>query len=366
MQKENEGHQEVLERMPIPTDNPQTALLREGAAIVRLENNTQMQIAVQRPRNEAKILSDALKELDLYPSLADEVMYRKPVGKDETGKMKYAEGLSIRAAESLANRWTNSAYACDIVGEDAESVTLAAVFMDYENNTRRVIQKKVSRYYKAKNGEKKQHPPDRFMDVVIPANQSKILREVINRSLPAGLKQEYEDKARKILGSEDKNKRATKLVAAFIRLGVSKSQLEEFAGKKVDTMTPEEITELISVGNAIRDGETTIEQLIQEKSTSEKLGDRMKAVAGATGQEPAKPAQEQQAVQTQPPTAEGLTGMRLSLYERIADMAAGDMLEMNKTLGILSGGKVKGKEDLIKADDATVTMMINKMSGGKK
>src|SRR5574340_920747 len=100
--------QELLEKMPPASDSPQVELLRDGAAIVRLENNTQMQIAVQRPRN----------------------------------------------AESLANRWTNSAYGCDVVGEDADSVTLAAVFMDYENNTRHVMQKKVSRYYKNRQGAK--------------------------------------------------------------------------------------------------------------------------------------------------------------------------------------------------------------------
>lgn len=352
-----EPKQEVLTKLPVPADNPQAELLREGAAIVRLENNTQMQIAVQRPRDEAKILSDALKELDLYPSMAEEVMYSKPVGKDDNGKMKYAEGLSIRTAESLANRWSNSAFGCEIVTEDEQGVILAAVFLDYEANTRHVVQKKVSRYYKAKTGEKRLHPPDRFTDIVIPANQSKLLREVILRSLPAGLKKEYEEKARKILGSGDKMKRSTKLVAGFLRLGVSKSKLEELAGKKVDDLTPEEITDLIGVGNAIRDGETTIEQLIVEKTAGEKLADRM-------GNGTAKPAEDQKPLET--PTGAGLTGMRLSLYEKVADMAAGDILEMNKILTTLSGGKIKSKDDLVGAADKLVQEMIDKFTGGKK
>ena len=90
-------------------------LVSSGAALVKLENTTQMQIAAQRPRNEDRVLSAALAELERYPSMADEAIYSKPVGKDpNTNAMKYVEGLSIRAAESLANRWANSAYACDV------------------------------------------------------------------------------------------------------------------------------------------------------------------------------------------------------------------------------------------------------------
>ena len=332
-------------------------LVSQGASLIRLENTTQIQVSMQHPRDEAKILGDALKELDLYPSMADEVLYSKPVGKDDNGKMKYAEGLSIRTAESLANRWKNSAFGCEITGEDSEGVILAAVFLDYESNTRHVVQKKVSRYYKSRQGIKTLHPVDRFADVVIPANQSKLLREVILRSLPAGLKLEYESKARAILGSGDKNKRITKLVAGFMRLGVSKSKLEELAGKKVEELTPEEITNLIGAGNAIKDGESTIEQLIVDKTNSEKLVERMSG-------NHEKPSEQNAILQT--PSAVGLEGKRFSLYESVAISAAGDMMEINKILSTLSGGVIRDKETLISADDAMVSSVANKLSKYKR
>jgi len=355
-------------------------LVAQGASLIRLENTTQIQISMQHPRDEAKILGDALKELDLYPSMADEVLYSKPVGKDATtGKMKYAEGLSVRTAESLANRWKNSAYGCEITGVDEEGADLSAVFLDYENNTRHVLNKRVSRAYKDRNGAKKYHPPDRFSDVVIPANQSKLLREVILRSLPAGLKQEYEDKARQILGSGDAKKRSTKLVAGFMRLGVSKSKLEELAGKKVEDLTAEEITELIGVGNAIRDGETTAEQLIVEKTAAEKLTERMGAgakVSDAMKQEyPAddlvkemvnKVAGPDAQKPTESATPTGLLGDRLKLYETVAELAAGDLLEMNAILSKLSAGVITDKQTLLAADDAMVASVIKKMNSSKK
>ena len=372
MTNEKEGFAGKMPAPGAPAEPMGEQLVAQGASLIRLENTTQMQISVQRPRDESKILSAALKELEIYPSMAEEVLYSKPVGKDENNKMKYAEGLSIRTAESLANRWTNSAFGCDIVSEDPEGVILAAVFVDYQENTRHVIQKKVSRYYKSKAGAKVMHSPDRFSDVVIPANQSKILREVILRSLPAGLKQEYEDKARAILGSGDAKKRTTKLVAGFMRLGVSKSKLEELAGKKVEDLTPEEITELIGVGNAIRDGETTADQLIVEKTASEKLTERM----GAGKDTPKAPDAEKQTAVDQKPasqtptaaagaTSTDLSGERLRLYEAVAEMAAGDMIEMGAILTKLSSGVISDKASLLKADDSMVGSVAKKL-GAKK
>lgn len=369
-----EPKQELLEKMPGANgEDPRMEILKEGGALIRLENTTQMQIAVQRPRDEAKILSDSLKELELYPSMAEEVMYSKPVGKEEgTNQQKYVTGLSIRTAESLANRWTNSAYGCDVIAEDADSVTLAAVFMDYENNTRHVMQKKVSKSYKAKGGAIVRYPPDRFNDVVLPANQSKLLREVILRSLPAGLKSEYEDKARTILGSGDKVNRSNKMLRAFLRLGIAKSQLEELAGKKVADFTNDDISEYIGIHNALRDGETSMGQLIAEKSAGEKLVERLGVKTPPPG--PSKPALNAQSVGQEAPPAdatlnassEGLSGSRLALWDKIGEMAAREPSEMVKIITAISGGKITSRETLITAADIVVQEAITKMTGGKK
>ena len=337
-------------------------LVAQGNALVKLENMTQMQVSIQRPRDEVKILSASLKELETYPSMAEEAIYRKPVGK-EGNEMKYAEGLSIRAAESLANRWSNSAYGCDIISEDKEGVTIAAVFMDYENNTRHVISKKVSRSYKKQNGSIVTHAPDRFADVVIPANQSKILREVINRSLPAGLKKEYEDKARAIMLSGDAKKMSTRLIAGFIRIGVSKSKLEELAGKKIEDLNAEEIANLIALGNTIKDGETTLEQLIIEKNNAEKLQD----VMSGDGKSPdaAKPADPgTQSASSPAPTEAGLSGDRLALYNLAASKGAGDLFETDALLAKHSSNLIKNKADLLKADDALVASVLKKLQKG--
>jgi len=242
----------------------QEKIIAQGNTLVKLENNTQMAISVQRPRKEADILSASLKELELYPSMAREALYVKPVGKDDTGTMKSVEGLSIRAAESIANRWTNSAYGCELVSEDDESALIAGVFLDYENNTRHVVQARVSKFYKKRNGQVVQHTPDRF-DTVIKANQSKVLREVILRSLPAGLKKEYENKVRRILKADSITNIRNSLMERIETLNISVELIETCRGKAIKDMKKEELTEIVGLTNAIRDGEVSINEAFPVK-----------------------------------------------------------------------------------------------------
>jgi len=256
--------------------NAPVELVARGETIVKLENSTQMSIAIQRPRDEKKILTDCLKELDLYPSMAEEAIYNKPVGKDDKGKMKYAEGLSIRAAESIGNRWDNSSFGVEIVAEDEESASIAAVWLDYERNTRHIAMQRVSKFYKSKTGQIIRHSPDRF-DLVLKANGSKNLREIILRSLPAGLKKEYEIKARNILKGGSLPGQRMAVVNRFADLGVIQRKIEEFQGKGKDEWTREDVIELAGLANAIRDGETSIEETFGGKESSKKEDPQVKS-----------------------------------------------------------------------------------------
>jgi hypothetical protein len=117
-------------------------------------------------------------------------------------------------------------------------------------------------------------------------------------------------------------------------------------------------------------GMLTVEELQDmdnKRDTGAELERRMKLV-------PAEPVPEQLAEPLQPaedakmpeqPTSEGLTGIKLDLYTKVADMAAGDMLEMNKILSNLSGKKIACKDDLIAADETLAKELLSKMSGGK-
>jgi hypothetical protein len=269
MDKENVKEGEVL--------GTGEQLVAQGATLVRLENTTQMSVAIQRPRDEREILRKSLAELDIYPSLAKEALYSKPVGKDpETGKQRFADGLSIRAAESLGNRWQNSAYACEISEETDEYIILAGVFMDYETNTRHVFPMRVSKSYRSKQGQMVRYSSDR-LDTVIAAHKSKLLRETILRSLPAGLKAEYEKKVRELLTAESPEVRRQKMVLAFKKFGIDEAGLEKIrGGRKIADFTHDDLDELIGVFNALKEGEITVDSLFGtgKEATSDKVSER--------------------------------------------------------------------------------------------
>ncbi len=108
-------------------DSPAERIVERGEALVRIVDTTQMQVAIQRPRDEAKILKAAVASIALYPEQAEASIYAKPVGRDDKGVMQWARELSIRAAEDLMNRWSNSAWSGDVIEETQEGARIAAV-----------------------------------------------------------------------------------------------------------------------------------------------------------------------------------------------------------------------------------------------
>jgi hypothetical protein len=284
----------MADNLPVEGAGAQERIISGGAALVKLENETQMMLAIQQPRDETKILSAALKELEIYPSLAEEAIYNKPVGKKD-GVMQYAEGLSIRTAESLANRWKNSAYGVDIVEEDDDTVTIGAVFLDMENNTRHARKARISKWYTTSEARGKQQvklTPDR-LDLKLKAEGSKLLRETILSSLPAGLRMEYRLKAEEVLKGGEKDgkleKRRITIVSKFATVGVNTDMLIKYKGKEIEAWQHADIIELLGVFKAIQEGETTVEATFRgeeaqaaaaSESTVEKLKkdlDKMKA-----------------------------------------------------------------------------------------
>lgn len=240
-----------VDAQPIATEGER--LLEAGHTLVRIENNTQMAMAIQRPRDEARILKALTTELSMYPEAADEAIYKKPVGGG-----KFATGLSVRAAEAMAYRWGNNGFGAEIISDDGEVVTGHATWVDFETNNRRTIPFRVSRKFKRKDNTMGRHTEDRFHETVVPAKQSKALREVILRSLPPGLKKEYERKAEEVRSKQGKDQRWAKMLRTFGPLGVSQADLEKMIGKEAKAFAPDDFDDLLGVYNAIMDGETTV------------------------------------------------------------------------------------------------------------
>ena len=242
----------------------------QGSTIIRLENETQLAIAVQRPRDNKKVLNEALEVLELSSTLAEAAIYSKPVGRDQqTNQMKYAEGLSIRAAEELRRIYGNNSAGTTIIEDRKDDAVIGAAFLDMEKNTRYAEEQVVSKFFKTKEGHIKQIPPDRFADVVLKAHKSKLLREVILRSLPAWLKGEFEAKARELAMKGSLVTLRTKMVQKFTELNVTEAMILGHLGKaSLNDVSRENIVTMRGVFNAIRDGEQNIEDVFGKQEQS--------------------------------------------------------------------------------------------------
>ena len=257
-------------------------------AILRLENETIQSLAAARPRNHASIKADLVAQLDAYPSFARAAIYAKPVGADpETGRQKIARGLSIRAAEALAEAYGFCRIRSEVTPIDEDTVKVEASFTDYQKG--RIWQDAgiVSKWYRSskKAGSKMmKHADDRFYGVVVKAEVSRRIREVITRSVPPGLRAELQEMAERRLAGLLDEKAITTIVAYFGKLGVSLAQLEEHVGRTTGSgWTEENRLDLHGLANAIKDGETTLADVFGER---EKLAPAAGPVKGSDLSQP--------------------------------------------------------------------------------
>jgi hypothetical protein len=110
-------------------------------------------------------------------------------------------------------------------------------------------------------------PEDRFFGVVVKAEASRRIREVILRSVNAGLKAWFENQCRLIQSKLLDEDALKKILKAFDSIGVVLEQLEVLLDKpKAMGWTVREYQVLQGVWVAIRDGETTKEELFGEKA----------------------------------------------------------------------------------------------------
>ena len=74
------------------------ANLPRDLAVVKMENDQIFALAAAR-RRDMSAIGSSLPRCQTFPQFADDAIY-EAVRQDESGKMKYARGLSVRAAEA--------------------------------------------------------------------------------------------------------------------------------------------------------------------------------------------------------------------------------------------------------------------------
>jgi len=237
------------------------ALVQQGEAVLRIENETMMKVALERPRDEAKLLKAALSELDLVPEEAAAAYYSIPYKSE--GGTQLVEGLSIKAAMALARRWGNCSVGGRVLSEDATGFNVEGVAIDYETQVRILRPYRVMRFIKRRDGRTMELDVKR-LEMAIQAGVSKAMRNAVLAMLPDYLKNSYFKKAKLLvsggtaLDDAAPPEAVAKVVAVFAKWNVTPDQLEAKLELPRNRWTNEEIGTLRGLWTAIKDGEVKV------------------------------------------------------------------------------------------------------------
>lgn len=248
-----------VEARPLEESPSAMAVLQGGSAIIKAENETQSLIAIQRPRDEEKALAGALKELKISPEYAKKAFYVIPFKRND-GESENIEGPSIKAALALLRRWGNCAAAARVVEEEDSHAIVEGRFLDHETNVAISRQLKVSRYYKSKKTQQMIKMDEGRFAMAINAAGSKVLRNSILGGLPAFYVDSYYEKAKELASNPGKGKkeeRIGKMIDRFEALGIPLAILEGHLAHPIGSTSDEEISNLIGIYNALKDGQAT-------------------------------------------------------------------------------------------------------------
>lgn len=278
------------------------ASMPPNIAILKMENESIQALAAARPRNMIAIRDEITNTLDAFPILAESAIYSKPVGKvidcrcedckrsfeavvkwnsspvdgepcprcggsktKVTGKtrQKFARGLSIRAAETLREAYGFNRIDCDIEKIDETLYKVVASFTDYQRGTVFRSAVMVPKVYMTKYKKIESIDDTRFFGLVVKAESSRAIREVVSRSINAGLKLWFEAECERRQESLLTEEGIEKMVKAFAEFQLTETELEDMLGKPRKLgWSLEDRKQLVGAYTALKTGETTVSELL--------------------------------------------------------------------------------------------------------
>lgn len=246
------------------TETASTALAAQAKALVE----ARYIVALKKPRDLAKARQDFLAECG-FPSFARVAIYNKPIGKGVTGP-------SIRFVESAIRCLGNIISDTTAIYDDPDRRIVRVSVCDLETNVSYyqdiTVTKTVERRF-AKEGEYLSTRPNSGGGItyIVPATDddiinkqnaliSKAVRTLGLRLIPGSLIEDGKDKVAQVLREADKKDPDAAMNAifdSFYDVGVTVGQIIEYLGHDAKVLSPKELKDLRGYYAAIRDGETT-------------------------------------------------------------------------------------------------------------
>jgi len=250
----------------------------------RAEIDIQISTAKMYPRNAERAVANVIATISRDKDLAQSCVYTLPrAGKE-------ISGASVHLARFLASEYGNLRIDAKIVEIGDTMITAQAVAFDLEKNY--AIRTEVKRRITNKNGE-------RFADdmIVVTCNAGLAIasRNAILQVIPVTVTgRVYESAKKMIIGdmSDEQKmlKRRKEILDGFLNTyNVSESEILSLLElETVNQIKETQMLTLVGLGQAIKDGDTTVAEAFGRTTASTVAGDTKKKVADAIAKANAK------------------------------------------------------------------------------
>lgn len=252
---------ESVELMPVQMNN-EVAYLQDKAQI-----DVQISTAKLFPRNMKRSIENAIAVVTMDQETAATCTYSVPRGG------KAISGPSVHLAKIIVQVWGNMRIETKVVGVDDNNVTSQAIAFDLESNV--AIKVDVKRSIRTKTGRMSED----MIVVTGNASNSIALRNAIFAVIPKAVTDKvYREAMKTITGDiSDATKLLKRRKQVFDGLaqtyGLSEAEILKAVGKAaIDHIDGEDLVVLIGIGQAIKDGDTTVDQAFKGVKSGTKTG----------------------------------------------------------------------------------------------
>lgn len=255
-------------------DDQLPSLVTDGALIGGL-TKAEIDIQITTAHRFRRVISTVKRSIETFATLdtetAEACVYRKPqrVRNPDNGKWEnsFIEGPSIRFAEIVMQAWGNCRVASRRTDLTEVDVEATGIFHDLESNV--AIARSVRRgiLTTERDGKRATKFPVHLIETNSNAIASIALRNAILAAVPKGIwNPGYKAAYRAARGEASTlGERREKMLAAAAEIGLSQAILFEILDVRGrDDIDLDKMFDAVGLMNAIRDGETTVEQLLAD------------------------------------------------------------------------------------------------------
>lgn len=256
----------------------QELLIQNSGVTVRAEIDAQITTAKAYPRNPKKSVEYAEMLATLDEETAQSCIYALP-RKDKNGNKIEIKGASIRLAEIMMNAWEHIHCATRIVENDGKHITAEAVAWDLQQNVKVVMQNKVSIIFGQKDGKGGYQANADMQTMLSNAAAAKALRNAIFKVIPKAFVDSVYKKAVEFSLGDSKalSTKVNTVVNKLVKMGINKEEMLEYFGhSNLMDFTADDLTSLIGIGTALKEGMIKPEEVFSvEKQANESASDKI-------------------------------------------------------------------------------------------